>query len=245
MPSRVAALIVLLCCGPLAAATEFKSGPTRVALLELYTSEGCSSCPPADRWVSGLKNDTRLWHDVVPVAFHVDYWDGLGWKDRFATRQYSERQRDYARYGTLGTVYTPGFVVNGSEWRGWFHDPQLTLKPDVPAGRLSVTVANDQVLSRFVPTNGDDGRYQVHVAVTGSGLSTAVAAGENRGRELTHDFVVLGYETRTMRDLNGTLTARSKLPSSSPIEPDRRALSIWVTRGLDPTPVQATGGWLN
>ncbi len=244
MPIQMVALIVLLSCGPLAAATEFSSGPARVALLELYTSEGCSSCPPADRWVSGLKDDERLWRDLVPVAFHVDYWDGLGWKDRFAARRYSERQRDYARYGALGTVYTPGFVVNGGEWRGWFHDPELTLKPDDPAGHLSVAVADDHVIARFVPVNSAGERHQVHVAMTGSGLSTAVAAGENRGRKLTHDFVVLGYETRSMRSVNGSLTARSRLPTSG-IEPDRRALSIWVTRGLDPTPIQATGGWLN
>ena len=244
MPNRMAVLIVLLCCGPLAAASEFSSGPERVALLELYTSEGCSSCPPADRWVSGLKNDQRLWRDVVPVAFHVDYWDGLGWKDRFAARRYSERQRDYARYGALGTVYTPGFVVNGGEWRGWFYDPELTLNPNVPAGHLKVGVADQHVVARFVPADSAGERYQVHVAVTGSGLSTAVAAGENRGRELNHDFVVLGYDTRTMRNLDGVLTARSRLPTSD-IKPERHALAIWVTRGLDPTPVQATGGWLN
>jgi hypothetical protein len=88
--------------GPL----EFESSAARVSLLELYTSEGCSSCPPADRFVNGLKSDRRLWREVVPVAFHVDYWDYIGWQDRFASPQYSERQRSYARSGYVKGVYT-------------------------------------------------------------------------------------------------------------------------------------------
>ncbi|MCB1738986.1 MAG: DUF1223 domain-containing protein, partial [Gammaproteobacteria bacterium] len=95
------------------------SGPRQVALLELFTSEGCSSCPPADRWLSGLIDDPRLWRELVPVAFHVDYWDYLGWPDRFASREFSRRQRDHARSGGLSQVYTPGVVLNGAEWRGW------------------------------------------------------------------------------------------------------------------------------
>jgi hypothetical protein len=77
-------------------AQTFQSGPARVGLLELYTSEGCSSCPPAESWLSGLAGNDALWKDVVPVAFHVDYWDYLGWRDVFASSAFSERQRDYA-----------------------------------------------------------------------------------------------------------------------------------------------------
>jgi len=78
------------------AETTFQSGPQRVALLEVYTSEGCSSCPPAESWLSEFKNQARLWKEIVPVAFHVDYWDGLGWKDRFAKEEYTSRQRAYS-----------------------------------------------------------------------------------------------------------------------------------------------------
>src|SRR6187401_409142 len=95
------------------------SGSTRASLLELYTSEGCSSCPPAEAWLSSLAASDQLWKDVVPVAFHVDYWDYLGWVDVFAKPEYSERQRDYSVAWKADRVYTPGFVLNGREWRGW------------------------------------------------------------------------------------------------------------------------------
>ena len=99
---------------------RIESPAHRVALVELFTSEGCSSCPPADRWLSELKHDERIWDRLVPVAFHVDYWDYIGWPDRFATKAFGERQRNYARGGNVASVYTPGFVVHGEEWRGWF-----------------------------------------------------------------------------------------------------------------------------
>jgi hypothetical protein len=79
-----------------AAKVTFESGETPTILLELFSSEGCSSCPPAEQWVSGLKNTPGLWRDIVPVVFHVDYWDGLGWPDRFASQQFTLRQRQYS-----------------------------------------------------------------------------------------------------------------------------------------------------
>src|SRR3989442_5219435 len=95
----------------------FTSGNERVSLVELFTSEGCSSCPPADSWLSGLCEDAGLWKRFVPVAFHVDYWDGLGWKDRWASPEFSTRQRTYAAAWRSGSVYTPGVDLNGQESR--------------------------------------------------------------------------------------------------------------------------------
>ena len=119
--TTAAAILVLLAAQGAGAATveplEFASGRSRVALIELYTSEGCSSCPPADRWLSKLRNERQLWRDYVPIAFHVDYWDYIGWRDRFAHTEYSNRQRQYQREGGTGVVYTPGFFNNGEEWR--------------------------------------------------------------------------------------------------------------------------------
>ena len=96
---------------------SYESSAKRTELLELYTSEGCSSCPPADRWLSKLLQDQALWTAFIPVAFHVDYWDYIGWKDRFARSTYSQRQRRYAREQSLRTVYTPGFILNGKPTR--------------------------------------------------------------------------------------------------------------------------------
>src|SRR6478672_1752441 len=99
-----------------AADRVFESGPQKVHLIELFTSEGCSSCPPAEAWLSKLKTNARLWKDFVPVAFHVDYWDNLGWPDRFAAKPWTERQRTYATAWNTTTVYTPEFVLDGREW---------------------------------------------------------------------------------------------------------------------------------
>src|SRR5215470_18364762 len=101
-------------------ATVFESGETQSTLIELFTSEGCSSCPPAEKWLSGLKSNQDLWKKIVPVAFHVDYWDRLGWRDRFAKPEFTSRQQHYAAAWGGDAVYTPGFVVNGKEWRAWF-----------------------------------------------------------------------------------------------------------------------------
>src|SRR5499427_291609 len=97
-----------------------QSTENQVTLLELFTSEGCSSCPPAEKWLSGLKADQELWKKIIPVAFHVDYWDRLGWRDRFAKPEFTSRQQHYAAAWGGDSVYTPGFVVNGKEWRAWF-----------------------------------------------------------------------------------------------------------------------------
>src|ERR1700747_379835 len=90
------------------ATVRFESGPAQVSLLELYTSEGCSSCPPAEAWLGGPSSNGALWKAVVPVAFHVDYWDNLGWKDEFSSRDFTQRQRHYAANWGPGAASTPG-----------------------------------------------------------------------------------------------------------------------------------------
>ena len=111
--------ILLLAALPLAASgeTTFMSKPNRAHLLELFTSEGCSSCPPAEAWLSKLKDAPGLWTDFVPLAFHVDYWDRLGWRDPFAAKAWTARQYQYSAFWKSSSVYTPGFVLDGREWR--------------------------------------------------------------------------------------------------------------------------------
>ena len=96
---------------------HFSSGENKVTLVELYTSEGCSSCPPAEKWLNSLKEDSRLWTYFVPVAFHVDYWDYIGWKDPFAKSDYGLRQGKYKQQGNIQTVYTPGMMLDGKYWQ--------------------------------------------------------------------------------------------------------------------------------
>ena len=94
---------------------RFESGSQRTSLLELFTSEGCSSCPPAEAQFSRLKGDPGLWKQFVPVAWHVDYWDRLGWRDRFASQNSTARQYRYAALWHDDGVYTPAFVLDGTK----------------------------------------------------------------------------------------------------------------------------------
>ncbi|KAA3628237.1 MAG: DUF1223 domain-containing protein [Proteobacteria bacterium] len=239
------ALALSMTLGSALAETELRiESPTRQAqLIELYTSEGCSSCPPADRWLSGLKDEPRLWQQIVPVAFHVDYWNYIGWPDRFSSSAYSDRQRRYAASGGVSTVYTPGFVVNGEEWRGWFRGRMLTNNAEVSAGKLSATGSADALQVRFEPANGNSVPLQLHVARLGFDLHTDVGAGENSGRKLSHDFVVLGHVEHALKREGATHTALVKLPPARESAP-RQGVALWVTRKGELRPLQAAGGWL-
>src|SRR3569832_1716825 len=97
-------------------ACQARSPATLTPVVELYTTEGCSSCPPADRWLSALKDDAAK-GKVVAQAFHVGYWDYIGWVDRFANPAYTDRQRKLASLNGLQTIYTPQVVRNGQDWR--------------------------------------------------------------------------------------------------------------------------------
>ena len=214
----------------------FNSGTKQVTLLELYTSQGCSSCPPAERWLNEYVNDEDLWARVVPVAFHVDYWDYIGWKDIYATPEYGERQRDYARAGKARTVYTPGLFANGREWRGW----TLRLNPrasDREPGNLSVVIADRRLVATFADTAAP---LELHVALLGSGLETRVERGENRNRILAQDFVVLAHATHT----SPTGRWEVPVPESEHTGVSRYGIAAWVSEEGNPSPLQATGGWL-
>jgi len=223
-------------------AQTIQSGPARVGLLELYTSEGCSSCPPAEDWFSQLTKNERLWKDVVPVAFHVDYWDYLGWQDVFASNAFSERQRDYAQAWQAPKIYTPGFVLNGSEWRGWRENSTFGAAAG-NAGTLSFDLTKNGGTVRFTPagkfTNG-----AAHIALLGAGVTRKIAAGENKGRTLTHDFVVLDYQNVNLTLQNGTWVGKGVILHKNQIKPARYAVAVWVTDAGGRAPVQAAGGWL-
>src|SRR3954471_82099 len=113
MSMRLMILSCLLAAALGAAPARFASGETRTHVLELYSSEGCSSCPPAEAWLGSLRDAPGLLRDFVPVAFRVAYWDGLGWRDRFASKEFTARQYAYAAAWGSDGVYTPGFVLNG------------------------------------------------------------------------------------------------------------------------------------
>jgi len=216
----------------------FESKPARTHLIELFTSEGCSSCPPAEAWLSNLKNGPRLWQDFVPLAFHVTYWDHLGWRDPFASDKWTERQSVYSAHWKSESVYTPAFVLDGVAWRNAALPPAATETPGV----LKITIRGERVTAAFKPAPGARQSYEIHLARLGFGLGADVTAGENSGRKLTHDFVVLGLTSEGMK----SGAKEMKLPGDSPKQAanSRSAIAAWVTQAGQIEPIQAVGGWL-
>ncbi len=221
------------------------SGERQIQLIELYTSEGCSSCPPADRWLSRLKTHDRLWKDFVPVAFHVGYWDYIGWKDRFAKHEYAQRQRRYAAEFNESTVYTPGVRLAGQEWRNWFRAGSEI--PEAPAkalpGNLSLNISQGgSFKASFSNDLGSEfNSAQLTVAILGQDLNTQVERGENRGRSLDHDFVVLANTTLSSQIKGQEFTWAGTLPSPS-VKAGEYAVAAWVSVGGSQKPIQVLGG---
>ena len=222
-------------------ATAFESGETQSAFIELFTSEGCSSCPPAEKWLSALKSNPNLWKKMVPVAFHVDYWDRLGWRDRFAKREFTSRQQRYAAAWGGDSVYTPGFVVNGKEWRGWFGGSAVPTS-STRVGVLRVSLGDGgNLTATFVASTAQPRALTMNVALLGNDLESDVKRGENSGRKLRHDFVVLDLIKIDMTNESNRWTGSVALPTGA-LNDKPTALAAWVTETS--TPIQATGGWL-
>ena len=218
---------------------SFDSGSVQTTLVELFTSQGCSSCPPAERWLGKLKDDPRLWKEIVPVAFHVDYWDYIGWEDIYADSVYSARQRRYRSESGIRSVYTPGFVVNGQEWRGWFQNRPLPLA-EVKSGRLQVTLNEGRFDATYSAWNSDHQGLILNVALLGMGLRVDVTRGENAGRWLSQEFTVLHLDA--LKSRSGHWAAN--LPDIEVPGDAQLAIAMWVSTSTSQKPLQAVGGWL-
>jgi hypothetical protein len=223
----------------------FQSSAKHTALIELYTSEGCSSCPPAETWLSRLKESPGLWKDFVPLAFHVDYWDYLGWRDPWANKSFSDRQRTFAKQWHSESVYTPGFVLNGKEWRDWSGREDGPNSADVKAGVLTARSSDTNHWQvSFAPPNATKADYEVHAALLAGGLSSNVKAGENRGRILPHDFAVLTLTTAPLVRSGNVAQGEFALRKPRGATESDIALAVWITPVGRLEPLQATGGWL-
>lgn len=199
MLSRVVYTCLTLWLSPSVLALECSaaSGPARVALLELYTSEGCSSCPPADRWLSQLSAQGFAADRVIPLALHVDYWDYIGWRDRFANPAFSARQREMARLAQGGVVYTPQVAINGRDFRNWHSSSgfatQIADLKQAPATaniQLKVSRPTPDKIQTHISVSGQKDNLVLYLALYENDLWSAVAAGENAGSKLRHDYVV-------------------------------------------------------
>ena len=204
-----------------AAACRAESGDRVVPLVELYTSEGCSSCPPADRWLSA-QFPAGAANGAVALAFHVDYWDRLGWKDRFATPANTARQYQVMRANRSTFVYTPQVVVQGRDHAGWRRTTSASLVDGAarePRARLALranpgaTVIDVEVVTELAKLPGRD--TVVSVAYTDSLLTSAVKAGENRGEKLVHDHVVRAFQSHALTRAREMFTIRVDRPGEA------------------------------
>jgi len=192
-----AVLAATLACTSPTAGTALARGPAQPVVVELFTSEGCSSCPPADAALDRLARDQPVaGAEVIALELHVDYWNYLGWADPFSQAAFSARQRDYGRaFGKRG-VYTPQMVVDGQRElvgsRGRDAEDAIGEAARAQKAKVVVTRSGDKVSVAVegLPVGGSGDAVDVMLAVTESGLSTRVPAGENAGTTVVHGPVV-------------------------------------------------------
>lgn len=200
------------------ASCHAKSGAGTTALLELYTSEGCSSCPPADKWVSslGIKSDK-----LVPIALHVGYWDYIGWKDEFAKSEFYRRQSEYASLHNKSGVFTPQTVLSGKNLvtgsSGKLNDALAAINAIPARADISLTInaAANGVMEVSAKGRVKSTEAREHsagyLALYENRISTQVKAGENSGEKLNHDFVVREWIGPLALDANGNVETEKKL----------------------------------
>jgi hypothetical protein len=207
----------------------------RVTVVELYTSEGCSSCPPADRWLSGLAGQGVTPESAVLLAWHVDYWNQLGWPDRFSQPAFSERQRRAAAHAGAGFVYTPQVIVDGRDFRplgtGRLRERLARINGEEAGVRIEAGIRVEGralAVQGTVAAVGPAPAARTWIAVFENGLSTQVRAGENAGARLNHDYVVRRLGGPFAPDARGRMVIdwRTDLPEEWNAE--RMGIAVFV-----------------
>lgn len=177
--------------------SSIQSGSSTTAILELYTSEGCNSCPAADKYLKNMVEKHQGNKQFIPLAFHVDYWDYIGWKDPYSRPQHGTRQRSIAMRNKLNSLYTPQFVLHGQDFPSYQNIPEaISIINNIPA-QASISVKatlNNLQLQTDILVEANNERSQqysdVFIAVTENNLSSQITDGENDGLHLQHDYVV-------------------------------------------------------
>jgi hypothetical protein len=238
-PPRAALVAGALLLGAAAATPAWamscsaRAQPSPPRVVELYTSEGCSSCPPADRWLSTLKGRS----DVIALGFHVTYWDRLGWPDRFASDQFTQRQYEWATRLGSRNVYTPQVLVDGRDWRGWPRLPDARSSGSAAPALVLTRGADQQVQARVEPQPGVPEQRGGYWAVIEHNHVSRVRAGENAGETLRHDHVVRLHQPVPAFAAREGLISRLDVPSGAASNP--RRIVFVVTSATDGRPLQA------
>ncbi|GAB4038966.1 DUF1223 domain-containing protein [Spirosoma gilvum] len=210
-----------------------KPAPQPVVVLELFTSQGCSSCPPADKILQEItQRATQSGQAVYGLSFHVDYWNRLGWTDPFSTKVYTDRQRQYDRL-LKSQTYTPQLVINGHQeviggQRGRIEQAIQSIQKEPASAFVQVDAslkkqANQVTVSYELSTTGP---YRVNIAVVQKEVQTAVKNGENGGRTLTNANVVRQFKTLDNPAKSGTATL--SIPNDLPV--DQTGVLVYVQR---------------
>jgi hypothetical protein len=212
-----------------------KSAVQLTPVVELYTSEGCSSCPPADQWLSTLKAAQRE-GKVVAQAFHVNYWDYIGWTDRFAAPAYTQRQRQLSAASGLSGIYTPQLAKNGLTIRNYGNvlGTQEAAKANI---ELLQTEAN-RFEAKVQPLDGSVS-WSAYFTVTEHGHTSRVTAGENKGETLTNDFVVRQYVPLGQFSGAQTLRFSSIAPTLTQGKEHARQINLVITEARSGKVLQA------
>jgi hypothetical protein len=231
----MAAWVLVMPVAALAATCEARSGPLAPRVVELYTSEGCSSCPPADRWLSSLSGRS----DVVALAFHVTYWDRLGWPDRFAQPAFTERQRARGVASGARQLYTPQVIVDGRDWTRWPNLPPAATAP------LDLWLRSDGATVTVSVERRPEARGAFPATIAGhwllleDGHHSDVRAGENAGAALRHDHVVRHLQPVAPWPAVGERRWTWQPPATAAAPGVRRRVAFVVEDAATGQPIQA------
>lgn len=216
---------------------QASSGNGTTALVELYTSEGCSSCPPADRWLSNLGSRGYAPGRVVPLSLHVDYWDYIGWKDPYGKGEFSSRQKKMTQLQRLAFVYTPQVMLQGQDFRAWgsaAFDRALSKINSQPAKArlgLEIVALKKEAIAVNAKAELLDAPQQdvaLYLAAYENKLTSQVTAGENRGERLQHDYVVLEWQGPFAFSAGPSLAASRDLPLLPKAVPAHSGVAAFV-----------------
>jgi len=228
---------------------NYQSGEQKNQLIELYTSQGCSSCPPAEHLLSTLVQSKQLFKRYFPIALHVDYWNYLGWSDTYSSSQSNQRQQQHFKQSNTSNIYTPQFVVDGHEWRGFFRGAALPALSQQATGLLKLQVDDTlgAVSMLFSRSNSKVPSY-CHFALLAFDPSVKVTAGENSGLNLSQDFAMLEITTSHAEFKDDYFKCNAQLSTlpalkDKPTKNRKYAVVSWMSSQLH-SPIQVTGGWL-
>ena len=240
---QMVVLSAAVACAMHASATpmcQIKSANDKIPLLELYTSEGCSSCPPADRFVSALHTSGYAPGGVTPLAFHVDYWDYIGWEDRFAQATFTQRQRAIAATNHLNTIYTPQFVVDGQDVRRWFSSSKKVIdnldniRQSKPGAVILLdleqksSVLRVSANVRITDTSALELQPALYLALVENDLDVDIQRGENEGKKLHHDNVVRSLVGPFSANSEGVIQLTHEIVLARDYNPQQLSLAAFV-----------------